>query len=50
MTGVSTADYSAGKGLAPRPAMSSLSLQKLRSSGFEPEDALTELGRYLLAE
>ena len=50
VTGVSTADYSAGKGLAPRPAMSSLSLQKLRSSGFEPEDALTELGRYLLAE
>jgi dTDP-4-dehydrorhamnose 3,5-epimerase/reductase len=50
VTGVSTADYSAGKGLAPRPAMSSLSLQKLRSSGFEPEDALIELGRYLLAE
>jgi dTDP-4-dehydrorhamnose 3,5-epimerase len=50
VTGVSTADYSAGKGLAPRPAKSSLSLQKLRSSGFEPEDALTALGTYLLGE
>ena len=50
VTGVSTAEYSGGKELSPRPAKSSLDLSKLRATGFEPEDALVQLERYLLAE
>lgn len=43
----STAAYSAGKQLAPRPLDSRLSLAKLRATGFEPEDAVTALERYV---
>jgi dTDP-4-dehydrorhamnose 3,5-epimerase/reductase len=46
VAGVSTADYSAGKDLAPRPAKSSLALDKIRAIGFEPEDARAALRRY----
>jgi dTDP-4-dehydrorhamnose 3,5-epimerase len=50
VTGVSTAEYAGGKDPAPRPAKSSLALDKLKATGFEPEDALVQLERYLLAE
>ncbi len=47
-----TAEYAAGvldKGnpFAPRPLQSAMSLAKIRATGFEPEDALTALDRYL---
>jgi dTDP-4-dehydrorhamnose 3,5-epimerase len=41
-----TEAYGAGKQLAPRPRRSTLRLDKLRSTGYEPEDALTALARY----
>jgi dTDP-4-dehydrorhamnose 3,5-epimerase/reductase len=44
---VSTAQYSAGKSLAPRPRHSVLSLDKIISSGFQPADAMTQLQAYL---
>ncbi|WP_296607004.1 bifunctional dTDP-4-dehydrorhamnose 3,5-epimerase family protein/NAD(P)-dependent oxidoreductase [Nocardioides sp.] len=45
---VSTAHYAARQGrLAPRPASSVLSLEKLRASGYSPADARIELRRYL---
>ena len=44
---VSTAEYSAGKSLAPRPRHSVLSLDKIISSGFQPADAMTQLRAYL---
>ena len=49
-----TAEYAAGvldKGqpFAPRPLCSVMSLDKIRSTGFEPEDALAALDRYLAA-
>ncbi len=44
---VSTAEYAAASGSAPRPLHSVLSLDKLRSTGFEPTDALTALADYL---
>ncbi|NYG54717.1 sugar nucleotide-binding protein [Nocardioides perillae] len=47
VTTVTTEDYAAGKALAPRPAHSTMSLAKLRATGFEPEDAATALARYL---
>jgi dTDP-4-dehydrorhamnose 3,5-epimerase len=50
VAGVSTADYSAGKDLAPRPARSSLALDKIRATGFEPANALVQLERYLRGE
>jgi dTDP-4-dehydrorhamnose 3,5-epimerase len=46
---VSTADYFAGKDLAPRPLRSVLDLSKLSATGFEPEDAGKALRRYLSA-
>lgn len=46
VTPVSTEEYAAGKSLAPRPARSVLSLDKLARTGFVPEDALTALVRY----
>ena len=46
ITAVTTSTYSAGKALAPRPSDSTLSLAKLRATGFDPEDALVALGRY----
>lgn len=36
-----------GKPFAPRPLGSAMSLDKLRATGFEPEDALVALDRYL---
>jgi dTDP-4-dehydrorhamnose reductase len=48
VTGVSTAEYFAGKsGIAPRPARSALSLERITATGFEPEDQQEALRRYL---
>jgi dTDP-4-dehydrorhamnose reductase len=44
---VTTAEYAAGKSLAPRPEHSVLSLVKIISSGFRPADAMTQLQEYL---
>ena len=44
---VTTAEYAAGKSLAPRPEHSVLSLDKIISSGFRPADAMTQLQEYL---
>ncbi len=38
-----------GKPFAPRPLRSAMSLAKIRATGFEPEDALVALDRYLSA-
>lgn len=46
---VSTADYAAGKTLAPRPQHSVLDLTKIGSTGFEPADARALLSQYLEA-
>lgn len=48
VTGVSTAEYFAGKtGIAPRPARSVLALDRIRSTGFEPEAQSRALENYL---
>ena len=47
---VSTEDYAAGKDLAPRPARSTLALDKLRATGFEPADADVALTAYVAAQ
>jgi dTDP-4-dehydrorhamnose reductase len=44
---VSTETYAAGKQLAPRPRHSLLDLSKITATGFEPEDAMHALERYL---
>ena len=44
---VTTAEYAAGKSLAPRPKHSVLGLDKIISSGFRPADAMTQLQAYL---
>jgi dTDP-4-dehydrorhamnose 3,5-epimerase/reductase len=44
---VTTAEYAAGKALAPRPRHSVLSLDKIISSGFRPADGMTQLQEYL---
>jgi dTDP-4-dehydrorhamnose 3,5-epimerase/reductase len=44
---VTTAEYGAGKSLAPRPRHSLLSLDKIISSGFRPADAMIQLRSYL---
>jgi dTDP-4-dehydrorhamnose 3,5-epimerase/reductase len=44
---VTTAEYTVGKALAPRPRHSVLSLEKIISSGFQPEDAMSQLQVYL---
>jgi dTDP-4-dehydrorhamnose 3,5-epimerase len=44
---VTTAEYAAGKSLAPRPEHSVLSLDKIISSGFRPADAMIQLKAYL---
>ncbi len=54
VTPITTEDYAAGvleKGnpFAPRPLRSAMSLDKVRGTGFEPEDALIALERYLAA-
>lgn len=43
---VSTAEYAAGKNLAPRPLNSVLRLVKLRQTGFTAEDSFEALRRY----
>ena len=48
VTGVSTADYYAGKdGIAPRPLWSVLDLSKLESTGFTPANWEDRLAEYL---
>jgi dTDP-4-dehydrorhamnose 3,5-epimerase len=48
ITGVTTADYYAGKdGIAPRPLQSTLSLDKIKATGFEPRDWREALSEYL---
>ncbi|MCD6638996.1 MAG: bifunctional dTDP-4-dehydrorhamnose 3,5-epimerase family protein/NAD(P)-dependent oxidoreductase [Nocardioides sp.] len=54
VTATSTAEYAEGvlaKGnpFAPRPLHSAMCLDKIRATGFEPEDALVALERYLRA-
>ena len=44
---VTTAEYAAGRSLAPRPKHSVLGLDKIISSGFRPADAMTQLQEYL---
>jgi dTDP-4-dehydrorhamnose 3,5-epimerase len=44
---VTTAEYAAGKSLAPRPRHSVLNLDKIISSGFQPADAMGRLRSYL---
>jgi len=47
VTPVTTAEYAAGRALAPRPRSSVLSLDRLRRTGYEPEEALVALADYL---
>jgi dTDP-4-dehydrorhamnose reductase len=48
VTAVSTEEYVAGRSdLAPRPPRSVLDLSRLRATGFEPEDAMSALEKYL---
>ena len=48
VTPVTTEEYYAGKdGLSPRPLRSVMDLAKIEATGFEPEDALVALRRYL---
>ena len=52
VSGTSTSAYAEGvlaqgNPFAPRPLSSAMSLDKIRATGFEPEDALTALDRYL---
>jgi dTDP-4-dehydrorhamnose reductase len=47
---ISTAEYAAGKSLSPRPASSTMSLDKIRSTGFEPREQFAALLDYLQAE
>jgi dTDP-4-dehydrorhamnose 3,5-epimerase/reductase len=44
---VTTAEYAAGKSLAPRPRHSVLSLDKIVSCGFRPADSMSQLQAYL---
>jgi len=44
---VTTAEYTVGKTLAPRPRHSVLSLEKIIRSGFQPADAMSQLQAYL---
>ncbi|HEV2796602.1 MAG TPA: sugar nucleotide-binding protein, partial [Nocardioides sp.] len=52
VSGTSTSAYAEGvlaqgNPFAPRPPNSAMSLEKIRATGFEPEDALVALDRYL---
>ena len=47
VTPVSTEEYAVGGVRAPRPPWSTLSLEKIRSTGFEPRDAGESLSDYL---
>lgn len=51
VTGVSTEQYYAGKeGIAPRPLQSTLSLDKIKSTGFAPREWKQSLKEYLKNE
>ena len=51
VTDISTEDYYAGKdGIAPRPLRSTLSLDKIQGSGFNPTDWRTDLKQYIEQE
>lgn len=50
VTGISTAEYFAGKQVAPRPLKSSLDLTKIEATGFVPRDADAALAAYLHSE
>lgn len=48
VTPVTTEEYYAGKtGIAPRPLQSTLSLDKIKETGFTPNDWRDELNRYM---
>jgi dTDP-4-dehydrorhamnose 3,5-epimerase len=47
VTGVSTQEYFKDKAAAPRPAISTLTLDKLRATGFSPAPAPERLREYL---
>ncbi|MDQ0735243.1 bifunctional dTDP-4-dehydrorhamnose 3,5-epimerase family protein/NAD(P)-dependent oxidoreductase [Arthrobacter agilis] len=49
VTGVSTAEYFAGKDAAPRPLQSALDLAKLKATGFVPVPAAERLAEYVAA-
>jgi dTDP-4-dehydrorhamnose reductase/dTDP-4-dehydrorhamnose 3,5-epimerase len=49
VTGVSGAEYAAGKSLAPRPNNSALDLSKIEATGFTPRNASEALRAYLQA-
>lgn len=51
VTGVTTAEYYKGKdGIAPRPLQSTMKLDKIKATGFEPADWRTLLNSYLKEE
>lgn len=51
VTDISTADYYAGKeGIAPRPLLSEMSLDKLHATGFESRDWQDDLADYIQKE
>ena len=47
VSGTTTAEYFAGKQVAPRPLFSTLSLGKIEDAGFTPRDARNALTAYL---
>ena len=47
VTGITTAEYFAGKAAAPRPLNSALALDKIEATGFTPRDARQALEAYL---
>ncbi|MGI8392693.1 sugar nucleotide-binding protein [Leucobacter sp. W1038] len=47
VSGTTTAEYFAGKQVAPRPLFSTLSLDKIETTGFTPRDARDALTAYL---
>ncbi|MGK0722269.1 sugar nucleotide-binding protein [Leucobacter sp. W1478] len=47
VSGTTTAEYFAGKQVAPRPLFSTLSLEKIKATGFTPRDARDALAAYL---
>jgi dTDP-4-dehydrorhamnose reductase len=49
VTRVSSQEYAAGREVAPRPASSVLSLQKLTDTGYTPMDAREALRAYVSA-
>ena len=47
VTSVTTAEYGAGRAMAPRPEHSTLSLAKLRATGYEPMEQVEALAEYV---